>query len=81
MIRQLKLNPQDTVKHCPFCGGVPTLRNTHTASYWLECSGCDTKVGGKVFGYDKYSIDLTLLDHQKAKTSAIEAWNKRVKLP
>ena len=58
---------------CPFCGcAVLELSNTHTASYWIECTNCGAQVTGEPFyGDDK------ALNHLLAKRSAVKAWNRR----
>lgn len=78
MIRNLKLTKTDKVLNCPFCGGEPELRNTHTACYWVECRDCEAQATGRAHGKDCNSDDLTLEQHKLAKTSAIYWWNKRV---
>ena len=61
----------DYVLRCPFCGGDDIeLKNTHTASYWIECK-CGAEMHGRPFpGHG-------LKSHEKAKASAIEKWNDR----
>lgn len=61
-----------TLKPCPFCAGVARLANTHTASYWVECSTCgaerhDPKIGN----------GDGMRAHRASAKRAIAAWNER----
>lgn len=81
----------DKVKPCPFCGKYSiTLNNTHTASYWMACETCGAEVHGEAFEVPKRTTragrggsvtakeSLAQLEaHQKAKDSALKAWNRR----
>lgn len=52
---------------CPFCGcTTPQIINTHTKSYWIECSDCQGTAHGEV-----------RRSHAAAIRSAAKAWNRR----
>lgn len=82
-IINLKLEPGDKLKPCPFCGEFDDcleLQNTHTPSYWVACLNCSAEVHGDYFG-EAYDFDREcgghLPSHEKAKASAIAKWNRR----
>jgi hypothetical protein len=84
-IRNLTLTDKEfsTLRACPFCGSDDLeLCNTHTACYWICCNACDAEgftveVTGKAFNGSYASEKLPLSNHEKAKQSAIAAWNRR----
>lgn len=79
-----RIGPGDYVAPCPFCGnqtinadkhvedGGIELKNTHTASYWVECGNCTAEISGSNFdGHNERT-------HKAAALSALAAWNDRV---
>lgn len=79
-IINLTLTEADEVLPCPFCGSDDIeLANTHTPSYWVECLECSAEVHGQYFE-EAFNFDPDgghLLSHEKAKASALKAWNRR----
>jgi Lar family restriction alleviation protein len=82
-IINLKLEPGDKLKPCPFCGehdDCLELGNTHTPCYVVACLNCGAEITGDYFG-EAYDFDRTsgghLPSHEKAKASAIAKWNRR----
>lgn len=61
-----------TLKPCPFCGGAAQLANTHTASYWVECSICDAERHDQRIGNGD-----SMRAHRASAKRAIAAWNER----
>lgn len=60
----------DKIKHCPFCGGYPSLIKGIRGSehiLYISCELCGAS--GEKFG-SKFE--------QEARKEAIEAWNKRI---
>lgn len=79
---------------CPFCGGTEVeLKNTHTASFWVECSSCGCEISGEHFDgprrddrfsyseqpQGKFEAKLEELhpEYKRAALSAIARWNSR----
>lgn len=78
-ITHVQLDETDNVLPCPFCGSLDiVLVNTHTASYWIECQGCDAQASGKTYGLDTRSEKLTRKQHLMAARSALLKWNTRL---
>lgn len=72
------------LKPCPFCGGTELeVINTHTPSYWVECS-CGAQKDGD---YEEPKIpdateefdafDLMCGYYVRAMKSAVTEWNRR----
>jgi hypothetical protein len=84
-ICNLRLSDKEfaSLRGCPCCGSFfLELRNTHTAAYWIACLNCEeegysVEISGRNIGSGP-SFELTLAQHEAAKASAIEAWNRRV---
>ena len=55
----------ETLKPCPFCGGVVKLENNSGDGYYVECLGPDCV------------LDTTVVHPIKYKERLIEQWNKR----
>lgn len=66
-----ELTRKDFVLPCPFCGSNHAeLRNTHTASYWMECA-CGAEMHGEP------SRGKSMAAHRRAANSALSKWNDR----
>lgn len=75
---QLNRRELETLKPCPFCGSrTISINNTHTASYWMSCDDCEAETHGQAFGRHLTSEKQTIVHHQRAKASAVRAWNRR----
>lgn len=82
------LEVSDLVRPCPFCGndeictdphdesGGLELKNTHTASYWIECP-CGVEVSGESHEGGGRIARTSEAKHRKAAKSALDHWNER----
>lgn len=65
---------EQKLKPCPFCGGIAEMENTHTPSYWVECTDCNCQVGDQM-SHELYDDIPT---HKMSIQNACNAWNTRV---
>ena len=56
-----RLTEKGVLLPCPFCGGMPTVKNLDGDCCTIKCYRCDTELGGRWL----------------KKGSAIKAWNTR----
>lgn len=59
---------------CPFCGSAAEIENTHTPSYWVECTECGCQMSDQL-SHDLYDDIPT---HMVSITNACKAWNTRI---
>jgi hypothetical protein len=77
-ITNLKLKLGEFFLPCPFCASITIeLRNTHTASYWMECGDCGAQVHGEARGENLQSHKIPVRLHEDAAATALRAWNTR----
>lgn len=73
----LIVKAQKLLLPCPFCGSPGELQNTHTPSYWVECTSCGAQVSDQLFHENYHSLDA----HKASIQNACIAWNTRNGIP
>jgi len=75
------LTASDAVEACPFCGGRPELRNTWTASYWVECAcGAEIHSDNLPMSCTEKEAGGTRAEHLRSARNAVAKWNTRTPL-
>ena len=72
LLKLVKQTERDLLP-CPFCGTPhPEIQNTHTASYWVECVGCECTLADP-----QSPPSQSKYQHKQSIKRAAIAWNTR----